>query len=40
MQVLFAGWLIKKNKAIHEALLEAMTMKASVECNEAIENAV
>ncbi|XP_031277903.1 uncharacterized protein LOC116136334 isoform X3 [Pistacia vera] len=38
--VLFAGSLIKNNKAIHEALMEAMTKKASVvECVEAIENA-
>ncbi|KAJ0097352.1 hypothetical protein Patl1_27573 [Pistacia atlantica] len=38
--VLFAGSLIKNNKAIHEALMEAMTKKASVvECIEAIENA-
>lgn len=40
MQVLFAGSLIKNNKAIHEALMEAMTKKAGVvECIETIENA-
>ncbi|XP_044470275.1 uncharacterized protein LOC123199367 isoform X2 [Mangifera indica] len=38
--VLFAGSLIKNNKAIHEALMEAMTKKAGVvECIETIENA-
>lgn len=40
MQVLFAATLIKNNKAIHEALMAAMSKKATVlECIEAIENA-
>lgn len=38
--VLFAATLIKNNKAIHEALMAAMSKKATiVECIEAIENA-
>lgn len=38
--VLFAASLIKNNKAIHEALMAAMSKKATiVECFEAIENA-
>ncbi|KAF7834219.1 uncharacterized protein G2W53_009078 [Senna tora] len=38
--VLFAASLIKNNKAIHEALMEAMSKKASVvECIKAIESA-
>ena len=40
MQVLFAGSLIKNNKAIHEALMTAMSKKGTVlECIEAIEKA-
>lgn len=40
MQVLFAGSLLKNNKAVHEALMKAMSDKASVvECIQAIENA-
>lgn len=39
-QVLFAGSLIKNNKAAHEALLTAMTNNATVlECIQAIETA-
>ncbi|KAK0607169.1 hypothetical protein LWI29_010669 [Acer saccharum] len=38
--VLFSGSLLKNNKVIHEALMAAMSNKASVvECIEAIENA-
>ncbi|CBI21505.3 hypothetical protein VitviT2T_011112 [Vitis vinifera] len=38
--VLFAGSLIKNNKAIHEALMTAMSKKGTVlECIEAIEKA-
>ncbi|KAL5751811.1 hypothetical protein ACOSQ2_022318 [Xanthoceras sorbifolium] len=38
--VLFSGSLLKNNKLIHEALMAAMSRKASVvECIEAIENA-
>ncbi|KAH9669644.1 hypothetical protein KPL70_021874 [Citrus sinensis] len=38
--VLFAATLIKNNKAIHEALMAAMSKKATIlECIEAIENA-
>ncbi|KAI4345178.1 hypothetical protein L6164_012326 [Bauhinia variegata] len=38
--VLFAASLVKNNKAIHEALMAAMSKKASVlECIQAIENA-
>ncbi|KAK2655855.1 hypothetical protein Ddye_008907 [Dipteronia dyeriana] len=38
--VLFSGSLLKNNKLIHEALMAAMSNKASVvECIEAIENA-
>lgn len=38
--VLFAGSLIKNNKATHEALMEAMLKNATVvECIEAIEKA-
>ncbi|GLT66524.1 hypothetical protein SLA2020_388840 [Shorea laevis] len=38
--VLFAGSLLKNNKAIHEALMTAMSKKATVlECIEAIEKA-
>ncbi|OMO81267.1 hypothetical protein CCACVL1_12495 [Corchorus capsularis] len=37
--VLFAGSLLKNNKAIHEALISAMSNKATVlECIQAIEN--
>jgi hypothetical protein len=40
LQVLFAGSLIKNNKAAHEALLSAMTNNATVlECIQAIETA-
>ena len=40
MQVLLAGSLIKNNKVIHEALMTAMSNKATVlECIEAIEKA-
>lgn len=40
MQVLFAASLLKTNKAIHEALMAAMSKKATVvECIQAIENA-
>lgn len=40
MQVLFAGSLLKNNKVIHEALMAAMSKKATVvECIEAIEKA-
>jgi hypothetical protein len=39
-QVLFAASLLKNNKAAHEALMSAMSQKASVlGCIEAIENA-
>ncbi|OMP11673.1 hypothetical protein CCACVL1_00356 [Corchorus capsularis] len=39
LQVLFAGSLLKNNKAIHEALISAMSNKATVlECIQAIEN--
>ncbi|XP_042493481.1 uncharacterized protein LOC122073049 isoform X3 [Macadamia integrifolia] len=39
--VLFAGSLLKNNKGAHEALISAMSKKATVlECIEAIENAV
>lgn len=39
-QVLFAGSLLKNNTAAYEALMSAMSKKASVlECVEAIENA-
>ncbi|KAF5749926.1 hypothetical protein HS088_TW03G00253 [Tripterygium wilfordii] len=39
--VLFAGSLLKNNKVIHEALMKAMSNKATVlECIEALENAV
>ncbi|XP_022154135.1 uncharacterized protein LOC111021464 isoform X1 [Momordica charantia] len=38
--VLFSGSLLKNNKSMHEALIKAMTEKASViECFEAIEKA-
>nr|KJB18329.1 hypothetical protein B456_003G047200 [Gossypium raimondii] len=38
--VLFAGSLLKNNKVIHEALISAMSKKATVlECIQAIENA-
>ncbi|KAK3143584.1 hypothetical protein QOZ80_4AG0302150 [Eleusine coracana subsp. coracana] len=38
--VLFAATLLKNNKAVHEALMSAMSQKASVlGCIEAIENA-
>ncbi|KAK8652760.1 hypothetical protein V6N13_126785 [Hibiscus sabdariffa] len=38
--VLFAGSLLKNNKEIHEALMSAMSKKATVlECIQAIENA-
>ncbi|XP_014513970.1 uncharacterized protein LOC106772231 [Vigna radiata var. radiata] len=38
--VLFAASLLKNNKVLHEALMEAMAKKASVlECIETIENA-
>lgn len=38
--VLFAASLLKNNSKLHEALIEAMTNKASVvECIEAMENA-
>ncbi|KAL7223433.1 hypothetical protein ACSBR1_024973 [Camellia fascicularis] len=38
--VLFAGSLLKNNKAIHESLMSAMSKKATVlECIEAIEKA-
>ncbi|KAJ7956908.1 ATP-dependent zinc metalloprotease [Quillaja saponaria] len=38
--VLFAGSLLKNNKAIHEALMAAMSNKATIlECIAAIENA-
>lgn len=38
--VLFAGSLLKNNKAVHEALMAAMTNKATVlECIQAIETA-
>lgn len=41
MQVLFAGSLLKNNKTTHEALISAMSKKATVlECIEAIEKAV
>jgi hypothetical protein len=40
LQVLFAGSLIKNNKAEHEALLSAMTNNATLlECIQAIETA-
>ncbi|XP_058084434.1 uncharacterized protein LOC131232230 isoform X2 [Magnolia sinica] len=40
LQVLFAGSLLKNNKAAHEALMSAMSNKATVlKCIEAIENA-
>lgn len=40
MQVLFAGSLIKNNKALHEALMTTMSNKGTVlECIEAIEKA-
>lgn len=40
LQVLFAGSLIKNDKVIHEALIAAMSKKATiVECIEAIEKA-
>jgi len=40
LQVLFAASLLKNNKAAHEALMSAMSQKASVlGCIEAIENA-
>ncbi|EHA8587734.1 putative Laccase-14 [Cocos nucifera] len=40
LQVLFAGSLLKNNAAAYEALMSAMSKKASVrECIEAIENA-
>jgi hypothetical protein len=40
LQVLFAGSLLKNNKVIHEALMTAMSKKATVvECIEAIEKA-
>lgn len=39
MQVLFAGSLLKNNKDAHEALILAMSRKASVlECIQAIED--
>ncbi|XP_043687550.1 uncharacterized protein LOC122638764 isoform X1 [Telopea speciosissima] len=39
--VLFAGSLLKNNKVVHEALISAMSKKATVlECIEAIEKAV
>ena len=38
--VLFAASLLKNNKVLHEALMEAMAKKASVlECIQTIENA-
>ncbi|KAK1315197.1 hypothetical protein QJS10_CPA06g00571 [Acorus calamus] len=40
MQVLFAGSILKNNKGTHEALMAAMSNKASVlECIEVIENS-
>ncbi|KAI3775857.1 hypothetical protein L1987_45613 [Smallanthus sonchifolius] len=40
LQVLFAGSLLKNNQKLHEAVMSAMSRKASVvECIEAIENA-
>jgi len=40
LQVLFAASLLKNNKGLHEALMEAMAKKASVlECIQTIENA-
>ncbi|RDX86948.1 hypothetical protein CR513_31649 [Mucuna pruriens] len=40
LHVLFAASLLKNNKVVHEALMAAMTNKASVlECIQAIENA-
>ncbi|KAL5992215.1 hypothetical protein ACLOJK_013130 [Asimina triloba] len=40
LQVLFAGSLLKNNKAAHEALMSAMSKKATVvDCIETIENA-
>jgi len=40
LQVLFAASLLKNNKAAHEALMSAMSQKASVlGCIEAIESA-
>jgi hypothetical protein len=40
LQVLFAGSLLKNNKATHEALMTAMSKKATVlECIEAVEKA-
>jgi hypothetical protein len=40
MQVLFGGSLIKNNKSLHEALMTAMSNKATVlECIQAIEKA-
>lgn len=40
MQVLFAGSLVKNNKAIHEALMATMSKKGTVlDCIEAIEKA-
>jgi len=40
LQVLFAASLLKNNKVLHEALMEAMAKKASVlECIQTIENA-
>lgn len=39
-QVLFAGSLLKNDKEIHEALITAMSNKATIlECIEAIEKA-
>lgn len=39
MQVLFAGSLLKNNKVAHEALISAMSRKATVvECIQAIED--
>ncbi|KAK1256581.1 hypothetical protein QJS04_geneDACA024542 [Acorus gramineus] len=40
LQVLFAGSILKNNKGTHEALMAAMSNKASVlECIEVIENS-
>lgn len=40
MQVLFAASLLKTNQALHEAVMSAMSNKATVrECIEAIEKA-